>query len=223
MKRRAVLHGAFLAAAGSAGCLGIDIEVQSSTEAAANGEELLSVEAAPVAVPPAIVEETGYEKDRDSRFSLTQTVSIRDESYVIQAVNELVEYERTVDHPELGTRGVARFTAVATPEVELFSKRIDFADQVTTEAMGNGLQSGYDRVEIDDEIVATRSITLFGRDVSITQHAGVAELAGHEVEIEFHIARTIRESDYITLVGLYPRRLADQERENLLTLMRSVE
>lgn len=223
MNRRNVLHGAFGIAAGSAGCVGIGIDVESSNGAGTDRTEVLSANADAVPADTATVERTGYERDRDITFSLTQTVSIGDQSYVVRAVSNLTEYKRTMDHPRFGTHGVARFTAVATPEVELFSKTIDFADQVTTEAMGNGLQSGYERVEIDDEVVDTHSITLFERDVSVSQHSGVAELAGGEAEIEFHIARTVHGTDYVTLVGLYPRSLARRERENIRDLMESVD
>lgn len=223
MNRREMLQGLVAAAVGSTGCVSIGIEAGPANETKKDGEEILSIEAEAVAVEAATIQRTGYVEERDITFRLTQTVSVGEKSYIVQAVNDLIEYERAVEYPKVGRRSVARFTAVATPEVELFSQEIDFVEQVTNEAMGNGLQSEYDHVEINDTVITTDSISLFEENVPVFQYAGVAEMAGHELEIYFHVAKALREGDYITLIGMYPQSLVEEEQDRMFELMESIE
>lgn len=222
MDRRQLIKGLVPIYACSAGCA--DIAVESGPDDTPDDrEELISVESTPVSVDAATVEQTSYELDRNTTFRLTQTISVGDESYLIQAVNDLIEYKRSAELPQIGAQDIVRFTAVSTPEVEAFSQEVDFVDQVTTEAMGNGLQSAYENVEVDDEPVETHTITPFAHETQVSRHDGIAEIDGHTIEIFVHVTETFNESDYVTLVGVYPRSLVDEEQELVLRMMEAVQ
>ncbi|MFC6905829.1 DUF6517 family protein [Halalkalicoccus tibetensis] len=192
-------------------------------ESEAEGEELVSAEPSPIAVDTTAVERAGYEETRDIVFEVTQTMAVGDESYVVRAANHLIEYERSVDHPEVGKAPIARFTAVATPKVEAFSQEINFTEQVTDEVIGNGLQIGYENVEIGDEVHETDSVTPFERETKVYQYPGTAEVDDYVVYVYLHVARTVRESDYITLAGIYPQAFVANEQHRVLDLMEAVK
>lgn len=221
MNRRQVLRALPLIAVGSTGCIGSNLEVSSGSET--EGNELVSAEPSPVTVDAAIVEKVGYEETRDIVFDVTQTMSVGDESYIIRAANHLIEYERSVEHSELGRKPIARFTAVATPKVEAFSQEVDFTAQISDEVIGNGLQIGYDHVKIGNEVRTTHSVTPFEYETRVYQYPGIAEIDDYEVDIYLHVARTVRGSDYITLSGIYPQMFVDDEQSRILELMEAVE
>lgn len=223
MNRRQFIRALPIIAVGSTGCMGLDLEMSPEFESEAKGEELVSAEPSPIAVDTTAVERVGYKETRDIVFEVTQTMSVGDESYVVRAANHLIEYERSVAHPEIGEAPIARFTAVATPEVKAFSQEINFTEQVTDEVIGNGLQIGYENVEIGDEVHATHSVTPFEYETRVYQYPGIAEVDDYVVDIYLHVARTIRESDYITLAGIYPQVFVANERSRILNLMEAVE
>ncbi|MFC6905759.1 DUF6517 family protein [Halalkalicoccus tibetensis] len=222
MKRRQLLQSLVPISACSAGCANIAIESDSENEPDER-EELMSVESTAVSIESAIVEQADYELERDTTFKLTQTITVGDESYLIQAVNDLTEYKRTAELPQTGSQEIVRLTAVSTPEVEAFSQEIDFIDQVTAEALGNGLQSTYKDVEVDDEPSDTHLITTFGHETMVAKHEGTAKVEGHSIEIYVHIAETFTESDYITLFGIYPQILVDKEQGRVLEMMQGIQ
>lgn len=223
MNRRQVIRALPILAVGSTGCVGLDLDVSPEFESETKGEELVSVEPSPITVDTITVEKVGYEETRDIVFNVTQTMSLANESYVVRAANHLIEYERTVDHPEIGKAPVARFTAVATPEVKAFSQEIDFTEQVTDEVIGNGLQIGYENVKIGDEVHSTHSVTPFDHETRVYQYPGIAEVDDYVIDIYLHVARTVRESDYITLAGIYPQAFVANEQSRILNLMEAVE
>lgn len=204
-----------------AGCIDGTTEVDSGD--VEDGEKLHTAEAVPVTVEAAALDRTNYDLERDTTFWLTQTTEVNGEPYRIEAQNELAEYSRAVKLPRFGRQELVRFTAVSTPEVEVFSQEVNFSDQVTAEAIGDRLQSGYDNVEIDDDPVGSQSISPFGYEVPADQYEGVAEHAGRELEVELHTAKAFHESNYVTMVGLYPRPIADREQENVVEMMEGVE
>lgn len=204
-----------------AGCIDSTTEIDS--EGTEDGEKLHTEEAVPVTVEATALDRTNYDLERNATFRLTQTIEVSDESYQIEAQNELAEYSRTVELPRFGQRDLVRFTAVSTPEVRVFSQEVNFVDQVRAEALGDRLQTGYDRVEIDDDPVGSQTISPFGYEVSADQYEGVAEHANRAIEVELYTAKVFHESNYVTMVGLYPRPLADREQENVIEMMESVE
>lgn len=220
MNRRELLQALPIIAVGSTGCIGSDIEMSSGSKT--KGEELVSAEPSSITIDATTVEKVGYEKTREIVFDVSQTTSIGDESYIIRASNHLIEYERIVGLSEIGRKPIARFTAVATPKVETFSQEIDFTAQISDEVIGNGLQIGYDHVEISDEVHATHSVTPFEYETRVYQYPGIATVDDYEVEIYLHVARTVRGTDYITLSGIYPQMIVDDEQSRILELMEAV-
>ncbi|MFC6905825.1 DUF6517 family protein [Halalkalicoccus tibetensis] len=200
----------------------LDTEDDSDTEPESSRENVISAEPTPIAIDGATLEETDYEKTRDIIFELTQTISMKDESYIIEASNHLIECVRTIDRID-GEQPVAAFTAVGTPEIETVSQKVDFAERVTNEVIENSLQIGYETIEIEDQASTTHSVVPFENEVTVYQYPGVAEASDYKVDVHLHVARAVRETDYITLVGLYPYFLGDDEQDRIFDLMEAIE
>lgn len=223
MNRRQLIQRIPIIAVGSAGCMEFDPKVNSDTKPKTGRETTISAEPTLLTIDSTTLEETGYEKTRDVLFELTQTVSGDDESYSVEASNHLIRYDRTVDHIEGEKQSVAVFAAVVTPKVEAASEEVDLTEQVTNEIIENRLQVEYGTIRIEDEAYITHSITPFENEVTVYQYPGVAEASDYKVEVYVHVARILRESDYVTLVGLYPYFLNDDEQYRILDLMEAVE
>ena len=183
---------------------------------------MLTYDAGEVFVNQTLLKDLNYTEERDTTFALSQTVDAEGASYSVEARNELIEYARSIDHSQVGDQDVVRLTAVATPEVEGTSQDA-FVEQISAEALSSGLQSGYMEFSVDKPEIDSHTIAPFNRETSVPQYAGVATYQEQTVEIYLHVLETVYQTDYITVVGVYPRSFVETEQTNVLTLMESIE
>ncbi|MEM4780028.1 MAG: DUF6517 family protein [Halalkalicoccus sp.] len=194
-----------------------------STEPADDGRtEVLTVEAAPAAIGDEALRSEGYRFERETTFELTRSVDTGDRSYSVTAINSLAEYARVLSHPAVGEQAIARVTVASTPETEVASQRVTFVENVSEQALGNGLQSGYGELVIERELADTYAIAPFDVDRSVSQFAGTATVEGTEIEIRLHVARAHHEGDILTLVAVHPQLVADTEIDRIRALLNSV-
>lgn len=215
-------------ALGSAGCVRSDElatqgSVATPTFTETENREMdadLEFTAAAVGVDERALSEAGYEERRAFDHRMTRTYELGNQSFTAEVVSQLAEYHRRVDLDRFGDREVARFAVLSTPRVELGFQTFNPLNRIAEETLLEGLQSGYEDVRIG-EWIDSRIVSVLGFDVSVAKRRGTARYRGMPIEVHLHVERILRGGNYVTLAGIYPRRL--DEAETVLFLMEHAE
>lgn len=208
---------------GSAGCVRSDEpatggSVPTPTFTETENREIdadLEFTAAAVGVGERALSEANYEERRAFDHGMTRTYELGDQSFTTEVVSQLAEYHRRVDLERFGEQEVARFAVLSTPRVELGFQTFNPLDGITEEALLEGLQSEYEDVRIGER-VDSRVVEVLGWDVSVAKRRGTARYRGRSVEIHLHVERILRNEDFMTLIGIYPRRIDEADSVHFL-------
>lgn len=146
---------------------------------------------------------------------MTRTYELGDQSFTAEVISQLAEYHRRVDLERFGEQEVARFAVLSTPRVELGFQTFNPLDGITEEALLEGLQSEYEDVRIGER-VDSRVVEVLEWDVPVAKRRGTARYRGRSVGIHLHVERILRNGDYMTLIGIYPRRIDEEDSVHFL-------
>ncbi|MFC6837849.1 DUF6517 family protein [Halomarina ordinaria] len=209
MNRRELIAGLGTAGAiGLAGCLGV-AGVDEHTATA-------------VGVEKEARRETGYEQSEPEELVIEESVGAMGYSEDVIVTNYLVEHEKTVDMGPLGDQRAAVFIVLSTPQISVVGQQVNPVEDKSTKELVELVASNYDGLsnaqhETDEEV----SIM----DSSVTESVFVAdaEFDGQEVEVNLHVTEAVKTADDLVVsIGVYPRELGRQERENIKTLMEAI-
>lgn len=198
MRRRSLL-ATTAALAATSGCLDV-----------LTGEEPLERAASPARVPESARSETGYELADASSEELDREVTVAGQTRQVRAVNELVEYHRTVDLGPLGERKLAVFATVATPAFEIAGQVMSPVEEWSNRKLALQVQNQYDGLEVG-EATGSRTVETLDTTMELSQFAGAATVAdGTSVDVNLHVGTVRHDADFVLPVGVYPQRLSGE-------------
>lgn len=206
MKRRAVLAGL-----PSALLLGGCTDLITGDEARFEAER--------AAVSESALSDTDYEEQNRDEQTIERNFENVDRTVVV--VNKVTEYSRSVDVP-LSTSGeLARFTALATPKIDLVPGRpANPVGDMDNDELAQRVQEQYDTVENVEE-VGEREQQLLGESVTVTKYEADAQTEGENTKINIHIAQGESGDDFVIGVGVNPKDIDEEARID--TLLQGIE
>lgn len=210
MRRRTLLAAAPGALAATSGCIDV-----------LTGKEPLERAASPARVPSSTREETGYELADTRSEELNREVTAGGQTREVRAVNEIAEYQRTVDLGPLGEQEFAVFAVVATPAFEIGGQVMSPVEDWSNRKIAGTLQSQYSELEVGDE-VDTAIVETLGEEIELSTFAGTATIeGGTTLDVYVHVGKVRHERDFVLPVAVHPQRLSG-EAETVHTLVGSL-
>lgn len=211
MRRRSLLAAATTALAASSGCIGV-----------LTGKEPLERVASPARVPSSTREEAGYDLADTRSEELEREVTVGGETRQVRAVNEIAEYQRTVDLGALGEQEFAVFAVVATPAFEIGGQVMSPVERWSNRKIATTLQSQYSGLELEGE-VGSSTVETLGEEIELSKFEGTASIEDQTgVDVFLHVGKVRHEEDFVLPIAVYPQRLSGEE-ETVLALVRSLD
>jgi len=186
------------------------------------GKEPATFEARPTAVDDDVLARTGYEFVGYERRDMTREYSAGGQTRRVVATNVRAKYERTVHVDDLGEVPAAVFTAVTTPQVDIFGETFNPAEDMPAGELAERAQDQYEGFEnvqkqSESDITVNDESTTRGR---FTADATVDERV---VTTHLHVTEAVTLGrDYLITFANYPRFISE-ELERALALMRAVD
>lgn len=192
------------------------------------GEEPMEFESSLASVPQDVLDETGYEKQQEEAIEINETFEAAGRSQEVLVTNWQAEYDKSLSMGPLDINEEARaavFTALTTPQVSVLGRSFNPVADMSSEDLAEMVQDRFDDMEgfsqVDED-----SVTIAGESTTVGEFEGEADVAGigYRVDITLHIAEAVESGDDLIVgVGGYPTELQSDERENIFTLLESIE
>ncbi len=210
-------------AAGTAGCSAIPFI----------GTQPLEFESSRATVPGSTLEETGYEEKNVSKDVIERTFEVGGQSQDVVVTNWQAEYDKAIDlgdlvEQDLPTDESARaaiFTILSTPQVSVLGRSFNPVEDMDSSELAEQVQDNFESVE-NIEQVGEDGALVAGQETTAGEFSADAQLAETDrtVELAMHITEAAEVGeDFVVTVGAYPRRVQEVERENVFTMMETVD
>ena len=209
MRRRALIAGVTgVAASTTAGCLG--------------AVGMNEYEATPAGVDPAAREETGYEQTAVEEQAIRRTVDVG-VSEEITVRNYLTEHEKGIDLGPIGTVQAAAFTVLTSPQISIAGRGFNPIEGMSAEELVGLIEADFEGIE-NVEHVEDGEATILEQTTPEALFEADAELgAGVSVDVNVHVTESVETTDdHLITIGVYPRKVAAAEADNVATMMNGV-
>lgn len=210
MKRRQFVGAALAGAASTGGCIGV-----------LTGSEALELSASKATVSQSARSETGYEESAVEAVEMERGVTVAGQTRTVVATNWAARYDRSISVGPLVERRAATFVAFATPQAEVLGEPFNPVEELSTREILKQIQSRYENFSVGDRI-DVRTETVLGVDADVETYEGSASFDGASLDVHIPITKVAHGSDFLVLVGVYPRAL-DGERERFSRLLGGVQ
>jgi hypothetical protein len=185
------------------------------------GEEPATFEADPVEVADARQSEAGYETVRVGANTTTQSFTVAGETRNVTVTNYAASYQRAVDLGPLGEAPFARFTVLATPQVEVLGQTFNPVGGLSNRDLALRLQSQYDSID-DVRFVGNRTVEVLGEARTISRFDATTTVAGVGIDLALHVTKFQHSGDFLVAIAVYPARL-DGEAARVEAMLRGIQ
>ena len=194
------------------------------------GDETMEFSANVASLPPAALDETGYEEDEIDEVVVEETVEAASQRQDVRLMNWQAEYDKSVDVAEFGlpvddeVQG-AVFTALSTPQVSVLGRTSNPVGDMDSDELAEMVQDRFDGMD-ELERVGEDTVSIRGESTAVGEFDTEAELrdGGHVIDVTLHIAEAVESGeDLIVGVGGYPTAMRQDERDHVMALLRSIE
>lgn len=186
------------------------------------GENALRFESGQVHVSQHARADTGYERTRAGEQVITKKFSAVGQTRRVKVSNYLAEYKRQVRIPLLGTQELARFTVLATPEVEVLGRTFNPVSDLSNRELAQRVQQKYTTIR-NVRLVGNRTVQVLGEGVRVSKFAAEATTRGGQtIDVYVHIAKTEAKNDFIVAVAVYPQTLP-REQQTVNRLLQGIK
>lgn len=185
------------------------------------GDEPLTFDADPVGVADSQQSEAGYETVRVGTNTTNQTFSVAGQTRNVSVTNHVASYQRAVDLGPLGEAPFARFTVLATPQVEVLGRTLNPVGRLSNRDLALRLQSQYDSID-DVRFVGNRTVEVLGDSRTVSRFDATTTVSGVEVDLALHVTKFQHGDDFVVAIAVYPARL-DGEAARAETMLGGVE
>ena len=208
--RRVLASLAIALLALTAGCVGV-----------LTGEEALAFDAEPVEVADEQRAEADYETVAVEARTVNRSVSVAGETREVSVTNRVASYQRAVDLGPLGEAPFARFTVLATPQVEVLGQTFNPAGGFSNRDLALRLQSQYDSIE-DVRFVGNRTVEILGEPRTVSRFDATTTVAGVGIDLALHVTKFQHGGDFVVAIAVYPARL-DGEAARVEAMLRGIQ
>ncbi|MFC6943173.1 DUF6517 family protein [Salinirubellus sp. GCM10025818] len=185
------------------------------------GEEPATFEADPVEVADARQSGAGYETVRVGANTATQSFTVAGETRNVTVTNHVASYQRAVDLGPLGEAPFARFTVLATPQVEVLGQTLNPVEGLSNRDLALRLQSQYDSIE-DVRFVGNRTVEILGEPRTVSRFDATTTVAGVGIDLALHVTKFQHGGDFVVAIAVYPARL-DGEAARVEAMLRGIQ
>lgn len=186
------------------------------------GTEPATFSASASQVPDSVLEETGYEFEKNEEMEIEKEFSAAGQTRKVVATNVLAKHEKTIDLGLLGEQRGAVFTALTTPQVEVLDKTFNPVKEMNAKKLAKMVQdsySGFSNIQQQSQ----SQVAINGNTTKQVKFSADAALSGSPVEIYLHVSEAVElGSDFLLTFGSYPRGNSEEEA-NILNMMQAVE
>lgn len=185
------------------------------------GDEPLTFDADPVDVADSQQSEAGYETVRVGTNTTNQTFSVAGQTRNVSVTNHVASYQRAVDLGPLGEAPFARFTVLATPQVEVLGRTLNPVGRLSNRDLALRLQSQYDSID-DVRFVGNRTVEVLGDSRTVSRFDATTTVSGVEVDLALHVTKFQHGDDFVVAIAVYPARL-DGEAARAEAMLRGIQ
>lgn len=217
-RRDALTATGVTALAATAGCLDLIL-----------GEDL-EYEASAATVSDAALDETGYEEQEVTDFTVDETFEAGGESRDVTVTNWQSEYDKEIEVSGLGTGlessgRAAVFVAITSPQVEVLGQEFNPIADTDSDDIAEMLEDRYDGLD-DLESTGAEDVSVLGESATATRYEGEVEVSalGGEAEMVFFVTETVQTGgDHAFVICGFPEHVEDDERPNFDDLLDGLE
>ncbi|MFW5958515.1 MAG: DUF6517 family protein [Natronomonas sp.] len=209
MDRRTFLAGSGgLALFGLAGCLGA-VGLDEHT-------------ASPATVDSTTRSETGYEQTNVEEMVIREPIEVSGYSEEVVVTNYLTTLEKDVEIPVAGTKPLANFLVLTTPQVSILGREFNPVGDMSSEELLDLIVANYDEIgSVSHD--RDESVTILDQETTASMFDGKATFEGNELDVKIHVSESVETaSDLLVCVGVYPRSIIDVEADTVRRLMENV-
>jgi len=179
-------------------------------------------EASPTAVADDALSETGYEFVEYDRRDVSREYSAGGQSRQVVATNVRAKYRRPIDFAGFEEVPAAVFTAVTTPQVEVYGETFNPVEEMPTAELAERAQDQYDGFD-DVEKTAAGTVTVMDEETTQGRFTAEATVDEQTVTTYLHATEAVRlDRDFLITFANYPT-FIPTELDNVLALMRNVQ
>lgn len=192
------------------------------------GDGPMEFESSLASVPQSVLDDTGYEKQQEEAIEINETFEAAGQSQEVVVTNWQAEYDKSLSLGPVDIDEDARaavFTALTTPQVSVLGRSFNPVADMSSEELAEMVQDRFDDMGGFSH-VADESATVAGESTTVGEFEGEADVAdiGYRIDITLHIAEAVESGDdHIVGIGGYPTQLRSEERDNIFTLLESIE
>lgn len=179
-------------------------------------------ESSPVGVERTSREETGYKQTGIEEMVVEEEVGVDGLSETIVVTNYVTEHEKAVDMGPLGNQRGAVFIALSTPQIKVVGQQGNPVADMSARELVDMVTENYDGISnvVHD---SDGTVTILDQSTTQSRFSADAKFDGTDVDVNLHVSEAVETGDdLIVTIGVYPRRVRQQEEENVLHLMESV-
>lgn len=173
-------------------------------------------------VSDAALQDTGYEENRTTEMTVSQTFSAAGQRKEVKVVNWISEYHHSVGIPGLAEQKVAVFATFASPQVEVLGKSFNPLSKYDNRQLAEQFTAKLQNVRIQRE-VGTRQVTMLGNRTTVSKYeATVTTVAGLQFDAYLHVTKVEHGDDHVVALAVYPTQLDghDQKVDRLIEGLR---
>ena len=185
------------------------------------GEEALVFEADPAATDASVASDAGYATDGPREHTVNRSFDVAGQSRTVRVVNQITTYEKRLDLPIVTDVKLGVFSVISSPSVEIAGREFNPLGNYSNDRLVRMAGGGYGGFE-GVERVSSRTITVLGKETTVTKYAARAPVGGESVEVYVHVTKVKDGDDYVVAMGVYPRKVSGEEA-NVLEMMRAIE
>lgn len=164
----------------------------------------------------------GYTHNSSREMTLRREFSVAGQSQEVVAINQVSDYEKSVELGLLGEARAAVFVAFSTPKVDVLGRSFNPVGEMSDRELANMVVSQYDVIQ-GLESAGSSTVTVVGEEATVSKFRTRAVFMGQEtIDVNLHITRVEHGDDYVIGVGIYPSALEITEENNVLRMYRGL-
>lgn len=186
------------------------------------GSESLQFEASAVQVTNSAQQDAGYQEHRRESITETREFQAAGQTREVEVTNRIAEYSKSVSLPVFGDQEVARFSVLATPQVNVLGETFNPVGDMNNTQLALLLQEKYQGIS-NVRAESERSVTVAGSDTTVSKFRADAVMdTGQTTEVFLHVTKVSDGDDYLVAIAVYPTQL-DGEQAKVDTMLRGIE
>lgn len=189
-----------------------------------SGEGPLELEADAAYATDEAIEDAEYELVEKQSPSFNETVTAGDLEREVRLTNQLLVYEKDVNHKGIALKSGSTFMVLSTPAVSIGGESVSPITEMDQDEVIQHIASRSNTGQLKDiEKVDEYAVVANGDATSVSKYEATATVNGNDVDVYLHLTTIEKGEDAIVAVGVYPALYDSQGHDEMKTLMEGIE